>query len=89
MIRKHLIYQGRVQGVGFRYTTLRTAANFVVSGYVRNLPDGRVEVVVEGSELTVDSFLGELHKILERNIYEINENCEPATNEFSGFSIRY
>lgn len=43
-----VFYEGRVQGVGFRYTALRLAAGFDVSGYVRNLPDGRVEMVVAG-----------------------------------------
>lgn len=52
-----VFYEGRVQGVGFRYTARRVAAGFDVAGYVRNLPDGRVEVVASGEPLEVDDFL--------------------------------
>ena len=54
---KRVIYTGQVQGVGFRYTTRRLAANFAVAGYVRNRPDGSVELVVEGPAEEVDRFL--------------------------------
>ena len=52
-----VFYEGRVQGVGFRYTARRAAAGFDVAGYVRNLPDGRVELVAAGDEEEVDGFL--------------------------------
>ncbi|MFC7404367.1 acylphosphatase [Georgenia alba] len=48
MIRRHLVVHGRVQGVGFRYTCEEVAARLGVSGWVRNRPDGTVEIVVEG-----------------------------------------
>jgi len=48
---------GRVQGVGFRYTTLQVAKGFEVTGYVKNLPDGRVELVAEGREEECREFL--------------------------------
>ena len=50
----NILYSGQVQGVGFRYTVMRVAAGFEVTGTVRNLPDGRVELAAEGSadELT-------------------------------------
>ena len=44
----HIFYSGHVQGVGFRYTVKSVAAGFEVNGTVRNLPDGRVELVAEG-----------------------------------------
>ena len=44
----HILYEGRVQGVGFRYTTKSVANGFEVTGTVRNLTDGRVELVAEG-----------------------------------------
>ena len=47
-IRKTIYYSGRVQGVGFRWTTRRIACEYDVTGYVMNLPDGRVELAVEG-----------------------------------------
>lgn len=52
-----VFYEGRVQGVGFRYTARRVAAGFDLAGYVRNLPDGRVELVASGDEEEVDGFL--------------------------------
>jgi len=50
-------YEGRVQGVGFRYTARRIAAGFDVAGFVRNLADGRVEIVASGDDDEVDGFL--------------------------------
>ena len=52
-----VFYEGRVQGVGFRYTARRVAAGFDVAGYVRNLADGRVELVASGDADEVDGFL--------------------------------
>ena len=52
-----VFYEGRVQGVGFRYTARGVAAGFDVAGYVRNLPDGRVELVASGDDEEVDGFL--------------------------------
>src|SRR5471030_2081507 len=48
--RMKVFYSGRVQGVGFRYTARTVAAGFEITGYVRNLPDGRVELVAEGDD---------------------------------------
>ena len=52
-----VLYEGYVQGVGFRWTTKRIAHGYEVSGWVRNLPDGRVELQVSGEEEEVDAFL--------------------------------
>ena len=52
-----VFYEGRVQGVGFRYSARRVASGFDLAGYVRNLPDGRVELVASGDEEEVDGFL--------------------------------
>lgn len=57
-----VFYEGRVQGVGFRYSARRVAAGFDVSGYVRNLPDGRVELVAAGDDGEVDDFLQALRE---------------------------
>jgi acylphosphatase len=53
---RRVLYSGRVQGVGFRYTAQRLAEHQAIGGYVRNLPDGRVELVAEGPEPDVDAF---------------------------------
>ena len=57
-----VFYEGRVQGVGFRYTARRIAAGFDVAGYVRNLADGRVELIASGDEEEVDGFLEALRE---------------------------
>ena len=51
-----VLYAGRVQGVGFRYAVRRLASGFEVTGAVRNLPDGRVELLAEGSQDELDAF---------------------------------
>ena len=57
MSSKQVFYEGRVQGVGFRYATKREAMGFDVIGWVRNMPDGRVELQVMGDDEEVDAFL--------------------------------
>jgi acylphosphatase len=57
MIRAHILVQGRVQGVGFRQFTCRVAVELGLTGWVRNLPDGRVEIVAEGEDLPLTSFM--------------------------------
>lgn len=52
----HIFYSGRVQGVGFRYTTKNVAMGYEVTGTVRNLPDGRVEMVAEGQKDELEAF---------------------------------
>ena len=54
--RMHIFYSGRVQGVGFRYTVKRVAAGFELTGMVRNLPDGRVELIAEGDMAELKAF---------------------------------
>ncbi|MEY4387041.1 MAG: Acylphosphatase [Verrucomicrobiota bacterium] len=51
-----ILYSGRVQGVGFRYTAKTTAMGFDVTGTVRNLPDGRVEMIAEGDRQELEQF---------------------------------
>ena len=56
-IRKHYFVSGRVQGVGFRYRAYYAAQSLDLTGYACNLPDGRVEVEVQGEEMSVRTFL--------------------------------
>lgn len=57
MIAKHVFYEGRVQGVGFRYTVRYLAKGYDVIGWVRNMPDGRVELLAGGQPEEVSGFL--------------------------------
>jgi acylphosphatase len=81
-------YTGHVQGVGFRYTALALAQRAEVVGYVQNLPDGRVHVLVEGESDELDSFLTSVKQRLGPYIREMCEDRRPATGHFRQFEIR-
>ena len=81
-------FSGRVQGVGFRYTTYQVAKEFELSGYVQNLADGRVRVEAEGERAEVESFLKTLRDRMDGLIREVEETSEMRAAFFSGFSIR-
>ncbi|MEM9479940.1 MAG: acylphosphatase [Verrucomicrobiota bacterium] len=60
MIARRVYFTGRVQGVGFRYSTKEIAKGFDVTGWIKNLNDGRVEMLVKGDEEEVDSFIEDI-----------------------------
>jgi acylphosphatase len=86
-MRRHVFYSGRVQGVGFRYTAQRIAQSFAVTGWVRNLPDGRVELVAEGERSEIDGFINRLAESMSDNIQSVQQHNEAETGEFSSFEI--
>ncbi len=88
-LRRTARFTGRVQGVGFRYTTKHLAADFDVAGFVRNLPDGRVELVAEGNPGELDRFLDAIERTMGSNIRETQATDSPAGGEFSDFSIAF
>ena len=88
-IRKHIYYQGSVQGVGFRFTTVRVAERYAVTGFVRNLPDGRVDVVVEGEAREIESFLADLADSMQGYIRNAQIDDKPYTGEFNRFDVRF
>jgi len=90
MIAKHVFYEGRVQGVGFRYTARRIAEGYDVTGWVRNLPDGRVEMKVQASEeAELEAFLREIavESPLAGHIRAVSENAIPPLDGVRGFTI--
>jgi acylphosphatase len=87
--QREISFSGRVQGVGFRYTTRSLAAGFPVTGFVRNLPDGRVQLVLEGAASEIDRFLVELRKEMGQYIHSQTEIVQPASKNFIGFEIRF
>lgn len=90
MTAKHIFYGGRVQGVGFRYATKQLAAGFDVTGWVKNLPDGRVEMLVMARDPDeLDAFLTELQENsgVSHGIKETEVRTVPAPAGVSGFSI--
>lgn len=89
MIARQIFYTGRVQGVGFRFSVKQLAKGFEVVGWVRNLPDGRVELQVMGEDVELGEFLQEIQdshlggfiREKEEQVISLLENCP-------GFSIR-
>ena len=85
---KHVYYSGQVQGVGFRYTAQRLAAQHPVAGYVRNLPGGEVELVAEGAGEEVKAFLDAVARRMADYIERTTVQDEtPAGHQ--GFQIRH
>lgn len=87
--RLTMLISGKVQGVSYRASAADKATSLGLTGYARNLPDGRVEVVAEGASAS----LGALqewcnHGPSEAVIDRINSNEDPATGEFTGFGVR-
>jgi acylphosphatase len=86
--RLNIFYSGRVQGVGFRYAVKTVAAGFEISGIVRNLPDGRVELIAEGASEELKAFCDAiLGAGLAGFIRDEQVDWADAKNEFSGFEI--
>ncbi len=84
-----VFYEGRVQGVGFRYTARRVASGFDVAGYVRNMSDGRVELVASGEGHEVDDFLQAVRESeLAGHIAAESAAEIPRSNGLRGFEIR-
>lgn len=88
MIRRTVFFSGHVQGVGFRFVTRQIAASFEVKGYVRNLSDGRVELVVEGEKREIDELLSRIREKMQGYVDVATQTDAPATNEFAVFEIR-
>ena len=87
--RREVYYRGRVQGVGFRYTTQRIASRLAVTGYVKNLPDGRVLLVAEGQPDELDRLLAAVRVELGNYIGDVRQSVGPVIGEFSRFDVRF
>jgi len=88
--RVHAFYSGRVQGVGFRMTAEDTARELGVAGWVKNLRDGRVEVVAEAEEAALERFLEEIRTGSMKNFIQQAEiSWSNASDTFDEFVIRY
>ena len=83
-----IFYSGRVQGVGFRYTVKTLSAGFEVTGTVRNLPDGRVEMGAEGERAELSEFQKAIQDSeVGRFVQNEATSWHPATRAFCGFEI--
>jgi len=88
--RAHVLIEGRVQGVFFRAETRSIARQHNLTGWVRNLPDGRVEAVFEGEEDAVEKAVQWCHQgPPHAMVIKVAVTREPYTGEFDAFSISY
>ena len=87
--RRRVCFAGHVQGVGFRMTTRRLARGLPVAGFVRNLDDGRVELIVEGEPDSIAGLIAAIHREFGTSIRDRDEATEtPSEPPLAGFSIR-
>ncbi len=88
--RVHIFISGRVQGVNFRYYTQQQAQSRGLKGWVRNLPDGRVEAVFEGDEARVESMVDWCHQGPRMaSVDKVEANWENPTGGFEDFTVRF
>lgn len=83
MIRVHFIFEGIVQGVGFRYAAHSLALRYGLNGYVKNLSDGTVEMVVQGEKTSISEFVDQLSQNRFINIFSIQKTLLPLKEESS------
>lgn len=87
-VRFVITFTGRVQGVGFRYTTVNVASGHAVTGWVRNQPDGSVLCTVEGDELELRRFVQAVELAMQGHIRDVQISQSTATGEFDAFVVR-
>jgi len=88
--RLHVLYKGRVQGVGFRYTAEKIALDAGLAGWVRNLPDGDVEITAEGEEKTLQLLLEQIQASpVGRHIKKTIVDWQESRNEFKDFRVEF
>ena len=89
MIGRHVFFEGRVQGVGFRWTVKNLARGYDVTGWMKNLPDGRVELQAAGDADEVDAFVEAIEESdLRSHIRKVDVSVIPAPACCQGFEIR-
>lgn len=87
MTQAHIFYTGMVQGVGFRYTVHRLARNLKLAGLVRNLNDGRVELMIEGPKEKIEQLLMNIERHFDAYIKEKQITYQESKGEFKDFQI--
>lgn len=87
-VRRHMIFKGRVQGVGFRFVAVNAARNIGLTGWVKNCWDGSVELEAQGSRQQIDLLLEALYSANYIRIEDIEMEKIPLEEE-RGFLVRY
>ena len=89
MIKARVLYSGTVQGVGFRYTAQRMAAQRGVAGWVKNLPDGRVEILGEGPREAITQLLEDIDGHFKNYIRSTEVTYGGAEGRYKDFRIAF
>jgi acylphosphatase len=89
MVARHIIFVGRVQGVGFRFTAHRIAARHQLTGYVRNMPDGTVEMLAQGDAKEIDACLQKIVENFPGCIRHTNIQEIPPDPRHTDFKITF
>lgn len=85
----HIYYSGAVQGVGFRSAAESAANDLGLTGWVKNLRDGRVEVIAEGGEAALNEFLNKMRKKMRRYISGVDVSWQRTSGEFKEFEVAF
>lgn len=88
-IARQVVFKGRVQGVGFRYTAHRIAGRYDVCGYVKNCPDGTVETLFQGTRPNIEACLDDIQDALGGYIRDIHSIEKPVNPRCTDFRIAY
>jgi acylphosphatase len=89
MIAKRIIFIGRVQGVGFRFTAFRIANRYQLTGFVRNSPDGSVEMLAQGSSDNLDNCIRDIEESFTDYIRETKVEEIPTNPQYTDFKITF
>lgn len=86
---RHIIFRGRVQGVGFRYTASSVARRYGITGFVRNLPDGAVEMLAQGDPQDIDNCIEDIQDAFTGHIRDTQVEPIPHNPRYSDFEITF
>lgn len=89
MAARHVIFIGRVQGVGFRYTAHRIAHRHQLAGFVRNLPDGTVEMFAQGTARDIDDCIQDINEYFGDYLRETKIQEIPTDPKYKDFRISF
>jgi acylphosphatase len=86
---KHIIFAGRVQGVGFRFTASSIAKRYQLTGFVRNLPDGTVEMLAQGDDQDVENCIQDIKESLTGYVRDVRIDPLPLNTRYTDFRITF
>ena len=87
--RVHVLFKGMVQGVGFRFTAQSLAQDLEVKGWVKNLPNGDVELMAEQNKEVLEELLSKINRFFSKYIHSVQIDWQPSKGEFKDFQIKF